>query len=386
MTQSTLPIEWHDHTRVPYALYTDRAIYERELTRIFYGPFWHPVALEAEIPEPGDYKTVVVGETPLIVTRVGTDEFKVLVNACAHRGVRLTAEFLGKATDFTCPYHGWLYDTRGAMRGAPGEDRFREDFRRCDFNLRSLRSVLHGQVLWATFDDETPAIETFLGEMNGSFQTAMGGGKRRLSLLGYQKIVFNCNWKIYMDNDGYHAGILHTAFRHLNYGGGEATITASGTGGHWGANYDITPYEDNGYLKDPSVVMTEGKGERAAVNLIRPLTQSVKHFNAINFRFGRPLGPDKTEVHYTYLGFADDPPELARHRVRQSSNLLGPSGFVSIEDGAMFERVQKAISAPDGSVNFVKGLADSPDGRYSKQNDEAANTPWWRDYRSRMDL
>ena len=47
MTQSE-HIDWHDHTRVPYALYTDRAIYERELTRIFYGPFWHPVALEAE--------------------------------------------------------------------------------------------------------------------------------------------------------------------------------------------------------------------------------------------------------------------------------------------------------------------------------------------------
>ncbi len=379
-------LDWRDHTRVPYELYSDPAIYRRELERIFYGPFWHPVALEAEIPNPGDYKTVYVGETPLIVTRVADGEFKVLINACAHRGVRLTTEFLGKATDFTCPYHGWCYDAGGTLRSAPGEERFREDFRREDFNLKNLRTVLYGQVLWATFDDNTPPFEEFLGEANTSFLTAMGGGDRKLALLGYQKIVFNCNWKIYMDNDGYHAGILHTAFRMLDFGGGQATIVAGGTGGHWGADYKITPYKDNGYLKDPSVVFTEGQNESAAVNLIRPLTQSVKHFNSINFRFGRPLGPDKVEVHYTYLGYADDPQELRRHRIRQSANLLGPSGFVSIEDGAMFERVQKAISAPGGTVNFLKGLADSPDGRFSMQNDEAANTPWWADYRERMGL
>ena len=42
--------QWTDHTKVPYYVYYDPAIYAREMERIFYGPFWHPVALEAEIP------------------------------------------------------------------------------------------------------------------------------------------------------------------------------------------------------------------------------------------------------------------------------------------------------------------------------------------------
>lgn len=379
-------LRWSDHTRVPYWLYRDPDIYQRELERIFYGPFWHAVALLAELPSVNDYKTVTVGEAPLLVTRTGQDSYEVLVNACAHRGVQLAGDFRGHATDFTCPYHAWVFDNAGNLQRAPGEERFAPGFKREQFGLRKLRTAVHGQVLWATFDDTTPPVKDFLGEVNASFLTAMGGGDRPLELLGYQKIVFNCNWKVYMDNDGYHAGLLHTAFRLLGFGGGKAQIIADGTAGSWGAHYEFTDYQDNGYLDDPSIVQSGGPDKSAAVNLIRPLTQAVKHINTINFRFGKPLGPEQTEVHYCYLGYADDAPEVRRHRIRQAVNLLGPSGFVSIEDGSVFERVQKGLGAPGGTVNFIKGLADSPDGHYSEQNDEAGNTPWWRDYRQRMDL
>ena len=37
----------------------------------------------------------------------------------------------------------------------------------------------------------------------------------RLSLLGYQRVVYNANWKTYFDNDFYHAPLLHTGFRLL---------------------------------------------------------------------------------------------------------------------------------------------------------------------------
>lgn len=373
---------WRDHTKVPYALYTDEAIYRQELDHIFHGPFWHPVALEAEISQVNDYKTLTVGETPLIVTRTGTETFNVMVNACAHRGVQIATAFRGKATDFTCPYHAWVYDCAGKLRRVPGEERFPESFSKDKSGLRRLRSVLWNQVVWATFDDTTPPIEEFFGEVADSLGAALGGGQRKLTLLGYQKIVFNCNWKVYMDNDGYHAGLLHTAFRMLGYQGGQARIIADGFPGHWGAHYEALRIVDNGYLADASLVRTDGDEKTAAVNLLRPLTQVVKHLNSINFRFGRPLGPHRTEVHYTYLGFADDPPELLQHRIRQSANLLGPSGFVSIEDGAMFDRVQKSMGAPEGSINFYKGLKESPDGRYTLQNDEAGNTPWWAYYRS----
>ena len=62
---------------MPYSRYTDPALYRRELERIFYGPHWSYVALEAEIPEPGDFRTTFVGERAVIVVRDPDGEFSV---------------------------------------------------------------------------------------------------------------------------------------------------------------------------------------------------------------------------------------------------------------------------------------------------------------------
>ncbi|MBI3274760.1 MAG: AMP-binding protein, partial [Methylocystis sp.] len=54
-------------------------------------------------------------KTMIVVTRTGADEFAVMVNACAHRGVQITTDFKGTATDFSCPYHAWAYDNCGNL-------------------------------------------------------------------------------------------------------------------------------------------------------------------------------------------------------------------------------------------------------------------------------
>ena len=39
-------------TRVPYWVYSDRDVYEEEQARIFRGPTWNFLCLEAELPIP----------------------------------------------------------------------------------------------------------------------------------------------------------------------------------------------------------------------------------------------------------------------------------------------------------------------------------------------
>ena len=56
-------------TEVPDWIYTSPEVYQREVERIFHGPTWNYVALEAEIPKPGDYKRSYVGPTPVVVAR-----------------------------------------------------------------------------------------------------------------------------------------------------------------------------------------------------------------------------------------------------------------------------------------------------------------------------
>jgi len=376
--------QWHDHTHVPFQVYSDEAIYRRELDEYFYGPFWHPVALQAEIPNVNDYKSLYIGETPVIAVHSAEGEFSVMVNACAHRGVQLTAEFLGAAEGFTCPYHGWVFKNDGSLLSTIGEECFPTDFDRNEYNLKNLRVETFCGVVFATFDPAAPSLDEFLGNLKPHLKVVVGGGERPLKLLGYQKITFNTNWKLFMDNDGYHAGILHAAFRLLDFAGGGGYLEADGHYGHWGMNYQSKDYEDNGYLNDPSVVESRSGEQTAAGACVRPVTQAVRHMDSINFRFARPMGPNKTEVHYTYFGFDDDDPDLLNHRVRQGSNLLGPSGFISIEDSSIFDRGQKAMGYTGGQMNFLKGMGSNPDINRSSQNDESVSTVFWADYKSRM--
>jgi salicylate 5-hydroxylase large subunit len=45
------------------------------------------VALECELPNPGDFKRTVVGERSVIVVLAADGEVHVVENRCAHRGV-----------------------------------------------------------------------------------------------------------------------------------------------------------------------------------------------------------------------------------------------------------------------------------------------------------
>src|SRR4051794_29560102 len=87
-------VNWprNDYSRVPYWLYHDQRIYDLEQSRIFKGPTWSYVGLEAEIPNPGDFRTTFVGETPVIVSRALDASLHVVVNRCAHKGALVRRE------------------------------------------------------------------------------------------------------------------------------------------------------------------------------------------------------------------------------------------------------------------------------------------------------
>ena len=64
--------------------------------------------------------------------------------------------------------------------------------------------------------------------------------------------------------------------------------------------------------------------------------------------------------------------------------MLGPSGFVSLEDATVFERIQNALETEPGETYFLKGYREGADLHYSKQNDEGPNALWWEAYRRLM--
>ena len=78
--------------RIPDWVYTDQAIYQREVERIFHGRTWNYVALEAEVPNPGDFIRSNVGPTPVVVARGEDGSINVFENRCAHRGAEFCRE------------------------------------------------------------------------------------------------------------------------------------------------------------------------------------------------------------------------------------------------------------------------------------------------------
>jgi anthranilate 1,2-dioxygenase large subunit len=89
VTESS-PIRWPQTEgvrRVPYRVFTDPAVYEREQERLFGGRSWNYVALDAELPNPGDFKATFIADTPVIVCRNRDGEPNAMVKpVCASRG------------------------------------------------------------------------------------------------------------------------------------------------------------------------------------------------------------------------------------------------------------------------------------------------------------
>src|ERR1700675_2724930 len=103
--------DWKDEgsSRIPFSAYTDKDIYKRELERFFYSGHWCYVALEAEIPNPGDFKRTAIGERSVIMVRDTDGSINVVENICAHRGMRFCRARDGNVQSFVCPYHQWNY-------------------------------------------------------------------------------------------------------------------------------------------------------------------------------------------------------------------------------------------------------------------------------------
>src|SRR5215475_11927428 len=102
-------------TRIPDWVYTDQTIYEREVEKIFHGRTWNYVALECEVPKPGDFIRSNVGPTSVVVVRADDGSINVFENRCSHRAAEFCRELSGNVKEFVCPYHQWSYDLQGSL-------------------------------------------------------------------------------------------------------------------------------------------------------------------------------------------------------------------------------------------------------------------------------
>ena len=166
------PIHWRSDalTRIPYALYSDTQVPEQEQQKIFRGPTWNYLCLDAELPEEGSYRTTFAGLTPVVVVRDAGGDIYAFENRCAHRGALIALEKSGKAENFQCVYHAWSYNRQGDLtgvafeKGVKGEGGMPPDFCKEDHGPRKLRVAVFSGLVFGSFSDDVPDIEDYLGD------------------------------------------------------------------------------------------------------------------------------------------------------------------------------------------------------------------------------
>src|ERR1700694_2008511 len=228
-------------TRVPYWVYCDRDIYDREQAQIFRGATWNFLCLEAELPSPNTYRRSSLGAMPVVVTRDRDGKLHAFENRCAHRGALLVLNESGQARDIICVYHNWSYDLSGSLtavafrKGLGGKGGMPAECRPETHGPRKLRIEMLAGLVFGTLSPEAPPLEQYLG---GEIVTRIRRVMRApVKLLGGYSQALPSNWKLYMENvkDTYHASLLHTFFttfrlNRLSQKGG--LIVSDGGGAH----------------------------------------------------------------------------------------------------------------------------------------------------------
>jgi len=191
---------------IPVENYVDPVRWHREMDAIFKRlPLL--LAFTCEMQEPGDYKSVEVVGVPVLIVRGQDGLVRAFIGVCSHRGTVLTEEGKGRCEQFTCPYHGWTYDDRGALIGVAGRRKF-GDIDTASRGLTQLPSVERAGLIFVSL---MPGASIDLEDY-------LGGILSELESFGFeswhmykQNELPTSNWKVAHDGylEGYHFAILH---------------------------------------------------------------------------------------------------------------------------------------------------------------------------------
>jgi phenylpropionate dioxygenase-like ring-hydroxylating dioxygenase large terminal subunit len=396
-------------SRVPFELYKSDEVYARERDRVFSGTTWNYLCLEIELGTPGDYRATFVGDVPVIVARDMDGTLTGFENRCAHRGALICPGAGGNGARISCVYHGWTYDLRGNLtavtfeRGIAGKGGMPADFKRAEWTRRALRVESYCGLVFGTFSDAAPPLVAYIGPAIGERIARVM--MKPVKVLGTSSQILSNNWKMYICNvrDPYHASLLHmffTTFR-LNRLSAEGGIILDESGGHHvsyskmaadrgSAEYDAADLraKNNGLrLADPSIIQgTDEFGDGISLQILSvfPCFVLQQIQNCLCTRQVIPRGKDETELLWTYFGFEDDVEAMVLRRVKQA-NLVGPAGYISMEDGAVGSFVRRGIAGAGADREVLEmGGRD-----WRSQDTRATESPlrgFWKVYREHMGL
>jgi phenylpropionate dioxygenase-like ring-hydroxylating dioxygenase large terminal subunit len=363
--------------RVHSRVYTDVAVFEEEIERIFHRG-WVFVGHESEIPEPGDYRTRDIGRQPVIFTRGHDGKIRVLMNRCTHRGSVVCPYEGGNAGFFTCAYHSWSFRNSGELVSVPYDERYNSDFEKHELSLRPApRMGRYREFVFASLTADGDSFDDHLtsgARRELDLFTDIAPGGRVTVNAGTHKYAYDGNWKLQVENnlDAYHFNFVHRSFWQTQAKRSGARLDKLGTGtsvsrirdlgkGHVAWDYRpmnetlgrmavsgderLVPVQREYYA---SLIAAYGPEKTRQLATAAPAHAFIFPNLALigsQIRVVRPQLVDRTEV-YVYpsllVGASD---AVNERRIRAHEAFYGPAGGGATDDFEIFARVQKGLQA-----------------------------------------
>ena len=321
------------------------------------------------------------------------------------------ATYRGSAKELVCPYHQWTYDLAGNLIGVPFRRGLKKEggmpasFRLEDHGLRKLSVATRGGAVFASFAADMQSLEEYLGpEILVDFDAVFDG--RKLEILGYYRNTLPANWKLYHENlkDPYHATLLHAYL--VNFGllvaGNKSMMLVDPSGRHGTmgsakgdgkvavdatAKTEMRSFSDTATLHDGRLLdyfKEFNSPWSVTMQTIWPNLIVQRELNTLGVRQIVPHGPAEFTMIWTMFGYEGDSDEMRRHRLRQG-NLMGPAGFLGLEDNEAMKFVQDGLTKSQESAGVLE-LGGREEGTSTTLITEAAIRSMYRHWREVMEL
>ncbi|WMY11065.1 aromatic ring-hydroxylating oxygenase subunit alpha [Paraburkholderia phenoliruptrix] len=189
---------------LPQPFYNDPAVFERDLELIWERQ-WLFAGVAAQIPKTGNWFTVEVGSSSIVVVRDKTKAIRAYYNTCRHRGSRICSGEKGSSATFSCPYHQWTYGLDGKLLFAK---EMGEEFDASEYSLNPVRcESVDGYIFISLAENPTP-FEQFREQVSPYIKPH---GLENAKVAFESTIVEKGNWKLVLENNRecYHCNVSH---------------------------------------------------------------------------------------------------------------------------------------------------------------------------------
>ena len=175
------------------SFYTDPVNFAAERERIF-RPAWWLLGPAQSCQKPGEYMCDTVCGWQVLVVRGKDGVLRGFHNHCRHRGARLLEAGSGSCRVIKCPYHGWGYDTSGALIATPG---FSEEagIDRATLGLQPLHVTEWRSMIFICVDPDPQPFSDWVGSLDAMLDDLPGIDV--MEFHGRFDVHGDANWKTY---------------------------------------------------------------------------------------------------------------------------------------------------------------------------------------------